>query len=137
MLTNEVGTFRYPKTHLAITPTRIGDVELHYMIFGGNSLFERIKAHRLKLTAEDLPRAIEQATEDLQESIDWRQWYRKRPQYLPDNFEEPRRSDVNNTRGDLTRPKNPNMSIKRIWREWLIHQAGDVSTPEEVFESIN
>ena len=54
MLTNKVGTFRYPKTHLAITPTRIGDVELRYMIFRGNSLFEQIKAHCLKLTAEQI-----------------------------------------------------------------------------------
>ena len=56
---------------------------------------------------------------------------------MPDNFEEPRRGNVDKTRGDLTRPKNPNMSIKRIWREWLVHQTGDVRSPEEVFESIN
>ena len=73
LLTNKVGTFRYLKTHLAITPTWIGDVVLRSIIFGGNAFIERIQAHHLKLTAEDLSRAIKQATKNLQESINWRQ----------------------------------------------------------------
>ena len=58
LLTNKVGTFRYLKIHLAITPTRVGDVALRSIIFGGNAFIERIQAHHLKFTAEDLSRLL-------------------------------------------------------------------------------